>query len=236
MQNKISPILINNRNIYPFEDKSQFLNQIQDYRGILIAIGAEKLLVEDPELISIINSNIAYCDGFGAVYALKRKGIEAAKIPGAYFWLDVIKSFYKTKTFYLLGAKDEVLNKTLEKLKLEFPGIKIIGSQDGYYSDENLVVETIISKKPDIVFVALGSPKQEYLMKKIYMRYSALYMGLGGSFDLYTGKAKPVPEWWNKIFKWEGLYRLFNDMTNIKRIKRQKIIFKYFRYIVNGKL
>ena len=236
MQNKILPVLINKRNIYPFQDKDQFLNQIEDYDGLLIAIGAEKLLVENEDLISIINNNIAYCDGFGAVYALKRKGVEAAKIPGAYFWLDVVKTFYKTKTFYLLGAKQDILDKTLEKLRTEFPNINIVGAQNGYYSDEDAVCNDIISKKPDIVFAALGSPKQEYLMSKIHKDHPVLYMGLGGSFDLYTGKAKPVPEWWNKIFKWEGLYRLFDDITNIKRIKRQKIIFKYFSYIINGKL
>ena len=236
MQNNILPILINNRNIYPFQDKAEFLNQIEDYQGILIAIGAEKLLLDNEELILIINSNISYCDGFGAVYALKRKGVIAAKIPGAYFWLDVVKKFYKTKTFYLLGAKEEILDKTLNKLKMQFPNINIVGFHDGYYSDEVSVCEDIITKKPDIVFTALGSPKQEFLMSKLLKKHSALYMGLGGSFDLYTGKAKPLPEWWNKIFKWEGLYRLFYDITNIKRIKRQKIIFKYFSYIIKGKL
>lgn len=236
MLNKISSVLINERNIYPFQDKHQFLNQIQNYDGLLIAIGAEKLLVDDPELISIINKNIAYCDGFGAVYALKRKGIKAAKIPGAYFWLDVVEEFYKTRTFYLLGSKEEILNKTLTKLEKEFPNINIVGSQNGFYEEEDLVCNDIISKKPDIVFAALGSPKQEFLMNKIHNIHPALYMGLGGSFDLYTGKAKPVPEWWNKIFKWEGLYRLFDDITNIKRIKRQKVIFKYFSYIIKGKL
>ena len=60
MQNNISPVLINNRNIFPFQDKAQFLNQIQEYEGLLIAIGAEKLLVDDEELISIINNNIAF--------------------------------------------------------------------------------------------------------------------------------------------------------------------------------
>lgn len=232
----IKPVKVNNRNIYPFADKEQFLNQIQNFQGVLIAIGAEKLLNDDEKLIAIINSNIAYCDGFGAVYALKRKGVTAAKIPGASFWLDIVAKFYKFKSFYILGAKEEVLNDTIKKLKTEFPGINIIGFRNGYYENEVEIFDEIISKKPDIVFTALGSPKQEFLMTKLQEEHKALYMGLGGSFDLYTGKAKPVPAWWNKTFKWEGLYRLFDDITNVKRIKRQKIIFKYFGYIINGKL
>jgi|SRR5690554_1088262 len=232
----LEPVEINNRYIYPFKDTEQFLSQIESYQGILIAIGAEKLLNPDEELISIINNNIAYSDGFGSVYALKRKGHSAAKIPGASFWLDIVNKFHESKTFYILGAKEEVLNDTLVKLKTEFPDINIIGSHNGYYQNEEKIIEDIISKKPDIVFTALGSPKQEFLMSKLKKRHQALYMGLGGSFDLYTGKAKPVPDWWNKVFKWEGLYRLLNDITNIKRIKRQKIVFKYFSYLIQGKI
>lgn len=232
----LEPILVNDRMIFPFEDKKQFLDLIEDYNGLLIAIGAEKLLNEDEELISIINNNIAYCDGYGAVYALKRKGVTASKIPGAHFWLDVVNKFYKEKTFYILGAKEEVLNDTLEKLKGEFSGIKIVGSRNGYYKNENEVIEEIVEKKPDIVFAALGSPKQEFLMTKLLQKHKALYMGLGGSFDLYTGRAKPVPKWWNKVFKWEGLYRLIDDIANVKRLKRQKVVLKYFNYMIKGKI
>lgn len=236
MASQILPVETNNRKIFPFKNKQEFLEVIKQYNGILIAIGAEKLLNPDPELISIINRNVAYCDGFGAVYALKRKGAEAAKIPGAYFWLDVVKEFYKTKTFYLIGAKKEVLVKTIKKLEKEFPDVKIVGSQDGYFRDEQAVLDDILFKKPDIVFVAMGSPKQEFLMDRFQNKYKALYMGLGGSFDLYSGKAKPVPEWWNKIFKWEGLYRLLGDITNVQRLKRQKIVLKYFSYVIKGKI
>jgi len=232
----LKPIKVNNRNIFPFKDKDQFLDTIQDYNGILIAMGAEKLLSTDKELISIVNDNIAYCDGFGAVYALKRKGAIAAKIPGAYFWLEIVRKFYKKKSFYLLGAKEDVLSETITKLNTEFEGINIVGSQNGYFENEDDIIQDILTKKPDIVFTALGSPKQELLMQKLSKRHKALYMGLGGSFDLYTGKSKPVPIWWNKVFKWEGLYRLLNDITNIKRIKRQKIVFKYFSYMIKGKI
>ena len=60
----------------------------------------------------IINNSLTYCDGYGAVYALKRKGIYSAKIPGAYLWLSIIERFYKTKSFYFLGAKQEVIEKS----------------------------------------------------------------------------------------------------------------------------
>ena len=82
----------------------------------------------------------------------------------------------------------------------------------------------------------MGSPKQEYIMSILLNKYPALYMGLGGSFDLYCGKAKPVPEWWNKIFKWEGLYRTLNDFYNIKRWKRQPPVLKIIYKVIFNKL
>ena len=47
-------------------------------------------------------------------------------------------------------------------------------------------------------------------MTELLAIHKALYMGLGGSFDLYCGKTKPVPEWWKKVFKWEGIYKMFS--------------------------
>lgn len=236
MNTSIYPVTINQINIFPFKSKENFLNHIQDFKGILIAIGAEKLLSDNDKLIQLVNNNIAYCDGYGAVYALKRKGVEAAKIPGAYFWLDVVRSFHQERTFYLLGATFGTLQRTVEKLKFEFPAIKIVGASDGYFTDKQAIIKDIISKKPDVVFVAMGSPKQEFFMEEAMEEHQALYMGLGGSFDLYTGGAKPVPAWWNKFFKWEGLYRLLTDIKNVKRLKRQKIVFKYISFLIKGKI
>ena len=97
------------------------------------------------------------------------------------------------------------------KLRSEYPDIMVRGYRNGYFQDGEIeaVKGEIREKKPDIVFVAMGSPRQEFLMARLMAVHPALYMGLGGSFDLYCGKTKPVPEWWKKTFKWEGIYRCF---------------------------
>lgn len=236
MKHTIEPIIVNNRKIYPFKTKDELIKYIVDYKGLLIAIGVEKLLTDDSKLIEIFNNNITYSDGYGAVYALKRKGVEVEKIPGAYLWLDIVKEFSDKKTFYLIGAKNEIYNQTIHKLKLEFPHINIVGGCDGYFKSDELLISDIKKHKPDIVLTALGSPKQEFFMNKASKEYQALYMGLGGSFDLYVGDAKPVPEWWNKYIKWEGLYRMFMDIKNVKRLKRQFILFKFIQSIISGKI
>ena len=228
--------LINNKRVYAFKDKNELLDQLDCYSGLLIALGAEKLLNDNPELNKIINNSLTYCDGYGAVYALKRKGIYSTKIPGAYLWLSIIERFYKTKSFYFLGAKQEVIEKSITKIKDMYKDINISGYDNGYFKNDHLIIDKIYKNKPDIVFVALGSPKQEFFMQSSFDKHNALYVGLGGSFDLFVGKAKKVPDWWNKYFKWEGLYRTITDIKNFKRIKRQKILFHYIIALIKNKI
>ena len=228
--------MINGKKVFAFSNEKDLLEKLDRYKGLLIALGAEKLLNDDKNLTDIINNSLTYCDGYGAVFALKRKGVHSVKIPGAYLWLSLIKKYYKEKTFYLLGSTNEIINKAKNKLETEFPKIKIVGYRNGYFNNNQDVIKEFTSLKPDIVFVALGSPKQEFFMNQANEFHRALYMGLGGSFDLYVGKAKKVPLWWKKIFKWEGLYRSFTDITNVKRIKRQKLLFNYLYALLINKI
>ncbi|GAB6907131.1 Glycosyltransferase, WecB/TagA/CpsF family [Desulfosarcina cetonica] len=224
--------IVNERWIYAFPSSDDLVTYVGDKKHILIAIGTEKILNEDKKLVRIINENIGYPDGIGAVAALRRKGSRAVKIRGAELWLEIIRRYQHEKSFFLIGAEQMVIERTIEKLRCEFPNINILGYRDGYFQEDELpsLLVTLKAKKPDIVYVAMGSPRQEYIMEKMYREYPALYMGLGGSYDLFIGKAKPVPAWWNKMFKWEGLYRAFNDIGNLKRWKRQlpalRIIYK----------
>ncbi|HPD58229.1 MAG TPA: WecB/TagA/CpsF family glycosyltransferase [Smithellaceae bacterium] len=231
-------VYINGKSVFPFKSKEELLKFISKEKKILIAMNTEKILSSNNKLQSIINDNIAYPDGIGAVMALRRKSIKAAKIPGAYLWQDIIKQFYHDKSFYLIGSTDEVINSTVKKLKSEYPKIRIAGFRNGYFDNHEFaaILEDIKNKKPDIIFIAMGSPKQEYVMADLLSQYPALYMGLGGSFDLYSGITKPVPEWWNKIFKWEGLYRCFSDFRNIQRWKRQFPALKIIPKIIFNKL
>jgi UDP-N-acetyl-D-mannosaminouronate:lipid I N-acetyl-D-mannosaminouronosyltransferase len=219
----IDKVFINGKAIYPFKSTAEVLNHIDNKIGILIAINTEKILSNDKTLTDIIENNIGYPDGIGAVFALRRKGINSSKIPGAYLWLNIIKRYYKEKSFFFIGSTSAVINATIEKLRLDFPGIKIVGYRDGYFGTNEIssIVREIKETRPEIVYVAMGSPKQEYIMDQFVRSYPALYMGLGGSFDLYCEKVKPVPIWWNKVFKWEGLYRSMLDIGNFKRWKRQ---------------
>lgn len=210
--------------------REELMNYAFSEQKMLIAVNAEKILNAPKVLVDIINQNIGYPDGFGAVWALQKKGIpEAMKIPGCELWLDIIKKYNDTKHFYFIGGTEEVIQEVIEKLKNDFPKIKISGYRNGYIKKEERsdLLSTISSLKPEVVFVAMGSPKQELLMQEMQKINPAVYMGLGGSYDLYIGKTRRAPEWWMKIFKWEGLYRSLSDITNLDRWKRQSIVFKF---------
>ncbi len=213
-------IAIDGVNIYPFQSREELIDYVDDHKAMLVAVNAEKILHATEQTRNLINNNIGYCDGIFTVMALKQKGAKnVVKIPGCELWLDIVKHFEGNKTFYLVGAKQEVIDATVSKLKEQFPKLDIIGYRNGYIKTseerEALIVD-IAQKKPDVVFVAMGSPKQELLMGEMQQRHKAIYQGLGGSFDVFTGNVKRAPKWWvdHKI---EFAYRLFKEPSRIKR-------------------
>ncbi|WP_324721853.1 WecB/TagA/CpsF family glycosyltransferase [Salinimicrobium sp. HB62] len=192
------PVRVNNTKIYPFKNFDQLLQFCENEKKILIAINARKIINEDPNLKDLIHHNIGYVDGVGAKIAIRKKtGLTVAKIPGCELWLEIIKKFQKTKSFYFIGSKDRVIEATVKKLKQDFPNIKIKGYRNGYIKSEeerNALYRDLKKKKPSIIFVAMGSPRQEYFMRDCLAVHPALYQGLGGSFDVYLGNKKRPPK------------------------------------------
>ncbi len=221
--------------VYNFNSREELINYAINEKKILIAVNAEKILKEDKKLIEIINNNIGYADGIGAVMALKQKGAKnPIKIPGVELWLDIVKTYYKTKSFFLIGSTDEVIKTCYEKLLLNYPGINIINFFSGFFDEEKKqkIKEEIHIKKPNIIFVAMGSPKQEFFMAELQSLHKALYMGLGGSFDVYTGKIPRAP----KIFIKLGLEWFYRLIKQPFRIKRQMVLIKFLILLIFKKL
>lgn len=229
-------VSLNGVEIFPFASEEQLLHYVDMHKGILVAINAEKILHATEQTRAIINRNIGYCDGAGVQMALKQKGYESAcKVPGCELWLKIVARFYREKTFYLVGSKPQVIEETVDKLCHEYKGIRIVGYRDGYIKTEEKkqqLIADIADKKPDVVFVAMGSPKQELLMEEIQQKHRAIFQGLGGSFDVYTGHVQRAPKWWvdHNI---EFAYRLIKEP---KRIKRQIHLVKYAWWLMAKKL
>lgn len=229
-------VTLNGVKVYPFRSFDELLAFAEKQKGILVSINAEKILHATDETRGIINRNIGYCDGVGAVYAMRQKGHpEACKLPGCELWLKTIAARYRNKTFYLVGGRQEVIDETVAKLRREYPDIRIVGYRNGYLKtleERRALVDDVAAKRPDFVFVAMGSPKQELLMEEMLRRHPAVYQGLGGSFDVYTGHVKRAPRWWID-HNLEFLYRLIHQPS---RIKRQIHLLRYAYWLAFRKL
>lgn len=211
---------LNDVNTFAPESRQDLIDYALEHKKILVAVNAEKIIHATDQSRNIINRNLGYPDGIGAVWALQKKGFtETVKIPGCELWLDIIAHTYNNKSFYFVGGKQLVIDETVEKLKKEFKGINILNYRNGYLKTKQEkidLIQDIKTLKPDVVFIAMGSPKQELLMEEIQKSHQATYQGLGGSFDVYIGKVLRAPDWWVKN-NLEWTYRLIKQPSRIKR-------------------
>jgi UDP-N-acetyl-D-mannosaminouronate:lipid I N-acetyl-D-mannosaminouronosyltransferase len=232
----INPITVNGIRIYPFKNYHELFSFLEKRKIILFAINAEKILHSSKKMVSLINSNIGFADGVGATWALGKKGVRnAVKIPGCELWLQLINNFHKEKSFYLIGGTEKVIKATVDRLIIEYPSLNLLGFRNGYLNTEKEkleLIEDIVEKSPDFIFVAMGSPKQELLMVKLFEFHPAIYQGLGGSFDVYTGNVKRAPRWWIKN-NLEWAYRLIKQPS---RIKRQLHLIRFYLLLKFNKL
>lgn len=238
MNSTIKPVSFNGINIYPFTSKEQLLEYISQNNKIYIAMNIAKIENPSNRLKKIINNNIGYPDGLGALLALKFHDKHVLRIPGIELWIDLIKHLEIDKSYYLIGGYQNDIEQVVSKLLNNFPRINIAGFSKGYFNSEKektILYEDILKKKPDVIFVALGSPNQEYFMEKLYSGHPAVYIGLGGSFDSYIGKQKRTPDIIIR-FNLEWLYRWFaNPIKRTKQNTKSSILFlklliKYLYY------
>ncbi|MBR5656495.1 MAG: WecB/TagA/CpsF family glycosyltransferase [Prevotella sp.] len=226
---------LNGMRVFPFISSRQLLDYVDEHKGLLVAVNAEKVMKATEETCAIVNNNIGYADGAGVMVAMHKKGHpEAVRIAGCDLWLDIIKECHHEKTFYLIGGKQDVIDDTVIKLRSEYSDIRILGYRNGYINNEierNELIDDVTEKKPDIIYVAMGSPVQEFLMADMLKKHPAIYQGLGGSFDVFTGRVKRAPIWWQK-HNIEFLYRFLRQP---QRYKREYYRLKFLVWMLFGK-
>jgi bacterial polymer biosynthesis proteins, WecB/TagA/CpsF family len=177
----------------------------------------------------INNADYVIPDGIGIIKGAKSLGTPIHERITGFDTLKYLMSAANRKLLkvYLLGAKPEVIQASADKIKKDYPQIDLVGFHDGYFKDAGMIAEEIAETKPNIVFVALGSPKQEFFIDKYHERTNAIWIGVGGSFDVFSGTKKRAP----KVFQTlnlEWLYRLAKEPT---RIGRMMAIPKYMNLI-----
>ncbi|QXF35834.1 lipopolysaccharide N-acetylmannosaminouronosyltransferase [Photorhabdus luminescens] len=242
--NNIPKYSIRGLNIWGFRHMAHFLDHIfqrgQVKTGTLVAINAEKVLTaeEDQALSTLLSdAEYLYADGISIVRAIRRKypGAEISRVAGADLWGAIMERAGKEGTpIFLVGGKPEILEQTESKLRAQW-NVNIVGSQNGYFTPEerNAVFERIHASGAAIVTVAMGSPKQEVFMRGCRKIHSdALYMGVGGTYDVFTGHVKRAPKAWQNL----GLEWLYRLLSQPSRIRRQFKLLKFLGYYYSGRL
>ncbi|OCA56469.1 lipopolysaccharide N-acetylmannosaminouronosyltransferase [Photorhabdus namnaonensis] len=242
--NNIPKYSIRGLNIWGFRGMAHFLDHIfqrgQVKTGTLVAINAEKVLTaeEDQALSTLLSdAEYLYADGISIVRAIRRKypDAEVSRVAGADLWEAIMERAGKEGTpIFLVGGKPEILEQTESKLRAQW-NVNIVGSQNGYFTPEerHAVFERIHASGAAIVTVAMGSPKQEVFMRDCREIHSdALYMGIGGTYDVFTGHVKRAPKAWQNL----GLEWLYRLLSQPSRIRRQFKLLKFLGYYCSGRL
>lgn len=219
---------------------------ISDKKGAqVVTINPEMIeyALKNPEFEAILNNaDLVVPDGVGVKIALKIKGVNIKRIAGIEFSRKLLEICAQNNfPVALIGAKPEILQKTLEKLKTEIQGLNIVYAQDGYFkaSEQRLKGETTLlpempfkasektrdevlnelkDKAPQFVLVALGSPRQEeFIVQARKLLPEALMVGVGGSFDVWSGEIQRAPMFYQKTGL-EWLYRTVKEPWRFKRI------------------
>lgn len=174
----------------------------------------------DEEFADILNNaEMVIPDGVGVKIGLKILGHNVEKIAGVDFAHRMIElSAQNNLPVALIGAKPEVVALAKENLEKEFEGLNIVYSQDGYFKDDERVYDELKQAAPRLVLVALGSPKQEkFISRAKEVLPFGLMVGVGGSFDVWSGTVERAPEIYQKLGL-EWLYRTVKQPERFKRI------------------
>lgn len=177
-------------------------------------------------------------DGASIVVAARfLYGASLSRVPGVEL-MDKICELALKKGYgiFIYGAKEEVNKKAADILRDRYQGLQIVGRSDGYVKEEDMayLVDKINTSNADILFLALGSPKQEkwFSTYKDQLKTVKVCQGIGGTLDVVAGIAKRAPKIWRKLWA-EWLYRLIIEP---KRIKRQKVLPLFAMMIIFAKL
>jgi len=201
--------------------------RLMDTPGAHYAVTPNPEIIEvcrtDPEALEAVNgADLVLADGIGVIYGAKMLGTPLkGRVTGIDFAQNLMARMAENrKSLYLLGAKPGVAEKAAERLRSQYPGLRIAGTHDGYFQEDAPVAEAIRASGADAAFVCLGAPKQEKWMKKNGEATGAhLLVGLGGCLDVLSGEVQRAPEAFQKLGL-EWLHRLAKNPSRIGRMMK----------------
>lgn len=161
-------------------------------------------------------------DGAGVVLAARILGTPLKERVAGFDLFTALLSVMETKglTLFLLGAAPGVAERAAQAMRRQHPGLRIVGMHDGYFQDDTEIEPLLDAASPNVIVVALGSPKQEFWMMRHRGRpgWGAM-MGLGGTLDIFAGEDRRAPAFFIRL-NLEWLYRLLRHPGRIGRMMR----------------
>jgi len=230
-------------NVVPFESYEQALGCIEQTiesgnKSFWVAVNPEKVYRawREPRLFEVLRqADVGICDGVGVSIAsrvIHGHGLPRCTGCDLFFRLMPLAA-QKGWGVFLLGASPESNGGACQSLQKRFPGLRIVGRRDGFFQDSAEVVEQINRSGADLLFVAMGSPKQEYWIADHRDSLSpAFCLGVGGSFDVASGKIRRAP----KFFRKTGTEFVFQLMVQPWRWKRKIVYTPFMLNVLRTKL
>jgi N-acetylglucosaminyldiphosphoundecaprenol N-acetyl-beta-D-mannosaminyltransferase len=190
----------------------------------VLAVNPEKVYaLRDNQFLAdfFAQSAILIPDGIGVVLAMRLKGYRAARVPGADLMQEICAlAAVRGYRIFIYGAKEDVNRGAVERLRERLPSLQIVGRANGYVKEEDMahLVAQINESKAEILFVALGSPRQEEWMDQHLGQLQAVRIcqGIGGTLDAIVGSVKRAPVVM-QMLNLEWLFRLVQQPTRARR-------------------
>ncbi len=241
MERKTHKVLGYNVDLLTFDEAVEvIIDKIKNNEGTqIVTINPEMIETaeQNAEFSEVLkNAELVVPDSSGIELALRLKGIKQERIPG----VDISKKLIEicaelNYPIALIGSKEEVINAVREKLKSEFNKLEISYYRNGYFSieEEDEIIKELANANPKFILIALGAPKQEMFIKKCREKLpDSVYIGVGGSFDVWAGTVSRAPELY-KTFRCEWIYRTLKQPQRIKRIYKTLPMF-LFKVIIEA--
>lgn len=203
-----------------------FISSGRPHQHVVVNVDKIVKAQQDPELRQIINScDLINADGMPVVWASRWLGKPLKeRVAGVDLFEALMKRAARTGwRVYLLGARNEVVQGVKTLYERKYPGLTVAGARDGYWppGDDEVVAAQIAQARPDILFVAISSPKKEQFLGRFQAQMKVPFaMGVGGTFDVAVGKVKRAPLWMQK----SGLEWFYRFLQEPRRMFRRYFI------------
>lgn len=193
-----------------------------------VGINADKVLQmrDEPVLDATVRRcEVVNADGASILFAAQRLGVW---IPERVTGIDLLYRLCEmaqreSYRVFLLGAKQEVVEKACDQLCASYPRLDIVGARNGYFGRDKYasVAGEVASAAPDIVFVGITSPKKEEVIEFFRSQnMRGVFVGVGGSFDVVSGNLARAPRWMQA----SGLEWLFRMIQEPGRLLRRYVM------------